>query len=139
MRMYPPIPTYGREAKVPVELGGYTLNSGSVILISPHIFHMDARWWRNPEEFRPERFSKENEKLIPKYAYLPFGGGPRICIGNSFAQMESVLLLATIAHQYRLRLDPADQPVTPEPTLTLRPRHNLTMRLEKREPVQDQE
>jgi cytochrome P450 len=135
LRMYPPIPAYGRETIVPVELGGYTLPAGSIINISPHVFHMDSRWWEKPEEFRPERFSKENEKQIPKYAYLPFGGGPRICIGNSFAEMEAVLLLATIAQQYRLRLDPADQEVVPEPTLTLRPRHNLTMRLERREPV----
>jgi cytochrome P450 len=135
MRLYPPIPTYARQSLVPVELGGYMLPAGSIILISPHVFHMDTRWWHNPEQFEPERFSKENEKSIPKYAYLPFSAGPRVCIGNSFAEMEAVLILATMSQQYRLRLDPADQEVVPEPTLTLRPRHNLTMRLEKREPV----
>jgi len=135
MRLYPPIPTYARQSLVPVELGGYTLPAGSIILISPHVFHKDARWWDNPAQFDPERFSKENEKAIPKYAYLPFSAGPRVCIGNSFAEMEAVLILATMSQQYRLRLDPADQEVVPEPTLTLRPRHNLTMRLEKREPV----
>jgi cytochrome P450 len=135
LRMYPPIPTYGRQPIVPVELGGYSLPPESIILISPHVVHNDRRWWSDPEEFRPERFAKANEKQIPKYAYLPFGAGPRVCIGNSFAQMEAVLLLATIAQQYRLRLDPQDQEVVPQPTLTLRPRHNLTMRLEKRETV----
>jgi cytochrome P450 len=133
MRLYPPIPTYARQAIVPVELAGYTLPAGSIITISPHVFHMDERWWGNPQEFRPERFSKENEKNINKYAYLPFSTGPRVCIGNSFAEMEAVLILATMAQSYRLRLDPVDQEVVPEPTLTLRPRHRVTMRLEKRE------
>ncbi|MEP7287007.1 MAG: cytochrome P450 [Chloroflexota bacterium] len=135
IRLYPPIPSYARQSLVPVELGGYTLPAGSIILISPHVFHKDARWWDEPEAFKPERFSKENEKTINKYAYLPFGGGPRICIGNSFAEMEAVLLLATIAQHYRMQLDPADQEVVPEPTLTLRPRHNLMMRLEKRQAI----
>jgi cytochrome P450 len=135
IRLYPPIPSYARQALVPVTLGGYTLPAGSIILISPHVFHMDGRWWNDPEAFKPERFAKENEQSIAKYAYLPFGGGPRICIGNSFAQMESVLLLATIAQQYRLQLDPADQVVVPQPTLTLRPRHHLMMRLDKRTPA----
>ncbi len=132
VRLYPPIPSIGRETLVPVTLGGYSLPAGAVILISPHVFHKDGRWWNDPETFKPERFAKDNDQFIPKYAYLPFGGGPRICIGNSFAQMEAVLLLATIAGRYCLRLDPADQEVVPEPTLTLRPRHHLMMRLDKR-------
>ncbi len=138
MRLYPPIPSIGRMPLVPVELGGYTLPSGAIVMISPHVIHHDARWWENPDEFRPERFSKENEKEIPRYAYLPFGGGPRVCIGNSFAQMEAVLLLATIARQYQLRPSPVDQEVIPDPKLTLRPRNNLTMRLEKRFQAQTQ-
>ncbi len=132
VRLYPPIPTFGRQSLVPVTLGGYTLPAGAVILISPHIVHRDSRWWDDPETFKPERFAKDNEQLIAKYAYLPFGGGPRICIGNSFAQMEAVLLLATMARQYRLRLNPVDQEVVPQPTLTLRPRHHLMMRVDKR-------
>lgn len=139
MRLYPPIPSIGRQALVPVEVGGYALPADSIVLISPHVLHHDPRWWDAPTEFRPERFSKENEKLIPRYAYLPFGGGPRVCIGNSFAQMEGVLLLATIAQRYQLRPSPADQEVVPEPTLTLRPRHQITMRLEKRTTVGEQQ
>ena len=131
MRLYPPIPTYGRQAIVPVELGGYTLPAGAIILISPHVFHYDARWWDRPEEFIPERFAQEQEKPIVKYAYLPFSAGPHVCIGNSFAEMESVLILATIAQNFRLRLDPIDQDVAAEAKLTLRPRHNIMMRLEK--------
>jgi cytochrome P450 len=132
MRLYPPLPSIGRQSIVPVELAGYSLPTGSIVLISPHALHRDARWWNQPEAFIPERFSKENETSIPRYAYLPFGGGPRVCIGNSFAQMESVLLVATIAQRFQMRPSPADQVAIPEPTLTLRPRHNLTMRLEKR-------
>ena len=135
MRLYPPIPSFARQSLEPVELGGYTLPAGSIFIISPNVVHHDARWWPQPETFQPERFSRDNEKNIEKFAYLPFGGGPRVCIGNSFAEMESVLVLATIAQRYRLRLDPADQPVIPEPTLTLRPRHPPTMRLESRAPV----
>lgn len=135
MRLYPPIPSIGRQATEPVTLGGYELPAGAIILISPYILHHDPRWWSEPEAFQPERFAKENEDALHKYAYLPFGGGPRVCIGNSFAEMEAVLALATMVQHYRLRLDPADQPVIPEPTLTLRPRHRLTMRLERRQPV----
>jgi cytochrome P450 len=135
MRVYPPIPSIGRQALEPVELGGYQLPKGAIVIISPHVLHHDPRWWSDPEAFRPERFAKENEKDVEKFAYLPFGGGPRVCIGNSFAEMEAVLVLATIAQRYRLRLDPADQAVIPEPMLTLRPRHPLTMRLEPRQPV----
>ncbi len=131
MRLYPPIPSIGRMAIEPVELGGYSLPTGSTILISPHVVHRDSRWWDRPDEFIPERFSKEQEKSIARYSYLPFSTGPRVCIGNSFAEMESVLILATIAQRFHLRLDPADQEVAPEPTLTLRPRDNLLMRLEK--------
>jgi cytochrome P450 len=135
MRLYPPIPAFARESLEPVELGGYTLPAGAIIIISANVLHHDPRWWPEAETFMPERFSKENEKALHKYAYLPFGGGPRVCIGNSFAEMEAVLVLATITQKYQLRLSPDDQDVIPEPTLTLRPRHRLTLRLEARQPV----
>jgi len=139
LRLYPPIPSYARQSIVPVELHGYKLPAGSIIMISPHVFHHDARWWDNPEAFIPERFAKENEKSFPKYAYLPFGAGPRVCIGNSFAEMEGVLILATMGQRYRMHLDPADQCVEPEPTLTLRSRYPLTMRPEARQAVRQHE
>lgn len=135
MRLFPPIPSIGRQSLTPVTLGGYDLPAGAIIIISPNVFHYDPRWWPEPEKFLPERFSKANEKSIEKHAYLPFGGGPRVCIGNSFAEMEATLVLATLAQRYQLRLDPADQPVVPEPTLTLRPQRPLTMRVERREQV----
>jgi cytochrome P450 len=136
MRLYPPIPSYARHSLVPVELAGYALPANSIIVISPHVFHRDSRWWDNPDAFIPERFAKDNEKSLVKYAYLPFSTGPRVCIGNSFAEMEAVLLLATIAQRFRLTLDPVDQAVIPEPTLTLRPRHNIMMRVDAIETYQ---
>src|SRR5262249_32103603 len=106
MRLYPPIPSIARIAREPVMLGGYLTPKDTIVTISPHVVHSDPRWFPEPEAFRPERFSKENEKAMPKYAYLPFSTGPRVCIGNTFAMMEAVLALATIAQQYRLRLAP---------------------------------
>ena len=129
MRLYPPIPSIAREAKEDLMIGGYPVPKGMIITISPHVIHRDPRWYADPDTFRPERFSKENEKLLPKYAYLPFSNGPRVCIGNTFATMEAILILATIAQRYRLSLVPG-QSVIPQATLTLRPKHNLQMALE---------
>jgi cytochrome P450 len=131
MRIYSPVPSIGRQAIEDVQLNDLTIPKDTIILIAPHIVHNDARWWDEPEAFRPERF--ENEKDINKYAYFPFGGGPRICIGNSFAMMEGVLVLAAMAQHYQLRHIP-DAPVIPEPTLTLRPKHVMKMRVEARTP-----
>ncbi len=133
MRLYPPIPTFARQAKEDITIGGFFAPKGTIISISPHIVHRDPRWYPEPDTFQPQRFSKENEKLLPKYAYIPFGGGPRICIGNTFAAMEASLLLATMAQHYRLKLMPG-QDVVPEPTLTLRPKTNIMMQVEERQP-----
>jgi len=132
MRLYPPIPSIARLANEDMVIGGYEVPKGMIITISPHVIHRDPRWYDEPDSFRPERFSKENEKLVPKYAYLPFSNGPRVCIGNSFASMEATLILATIAQQYRLRLTPGQQAI-PQATLTLRPKHNLMMALDARQ------
>jgi cytochrome P450 len=134
MRLYPPIPSIARQTIVPTRLGGYDLPAGMIVTISPHVIHRDPRWYAQPDEFRPERFTRENEKALPKHAYLPFSNGPRVCIGNSFAMLEAVLVLASIARQYRLRLEPG-QTVVPQATLTLRPRENMRMRLEQRQPA----
>src|SRR5260221_5795200 len=130
MRLYPPIPIIGRMATEDIEVGGYLVRKGLGITISPHVIHRDPRWYPEPDEFRPERFSAENEKKIPKGAYLPFSNGPRVCIGNSFASMEANLLLATMAQQYRLTLMPG-QEVVPQATLTLRPKENMRMKVER--------
>lgn len=129
MRLFPPVPTIGRWGMQDTEYNGYTIPSHSPLLISVYTMHHDARWFPEPEAFKPERW--EQEKSIPRGAYLPFGGGPRICIGNSFAQMEAVLMLATIAQRYQLRLAP-DQQTTPVPVLTLRPQENIRVMVEAR-------
>jgi len=134
LRLYPPAPTIGREALDAVELGGYRIPKGTIVVIPVHVVHRDARWFADPERFDPLRFTKEKEASRPKFAYFPFGGGPRICIGNSFAEMEANLLLAAIAQRYRLRLADA-APIIPKATITLRPGADVRMRLEARPPT----
>lgn len=129
MRLYPPIPGVGREPIEDIEIGGYFIEKGSDIALMFYPVHHDERWFPNPETFDPERFSPEREKDIPRYAYLPFGGGPRVCIGNAFAMMEAVLVLAAIAQRVTLSLEPGTH-VEMEPLLTLRPKGDLNMRVE---------
>lgn len=132
LRLYPAAWTINREVVEPVEIGGHTYQPGDTLMMSQYVMHRDARFYDEPDSFRPERFAGDLLKRIPAYAYFPFGGGPRICIGNNFALMEAALLLATIAQRYRMRLTSPDQVVEPEPLVTLRPKNGLPMRLEKR-------
>jgi cytochrome P450 len=132
MRLYPATGfLFGREAVEDVELGGYRLKRGSWVFIAPYIVHRDARLFPDPEAFDPERFAPGRVEHIPPYAYLPFGGGPRICIGNSLATMELVLLAATVLQQYRLTLD--QPPPEMEMEIVLRPKGGLRMRAEPRQ------
>lgn len=96
------------------------------------VVHRDTRWYNMPEEFRPERWEGDFAKSIPRFAYFPFGGGPRQCIGNSFALMEATLILATIAQKFSLRLV-LDHPVVPLASITLRPRYGVRVVLEERQ------
>jgi cytochrome P450 len=130
LRLYPPIPEVARQALADVPLGEYVIPAGTIVIVPVFVLHHDPRWFRNPDSFLPERFAKD-AKALPKGAYLPFGGGPRVCIGNAFAQLEATLLLATLAQRYRLSLEPG-RSVTPEATLTLRPKGDLVMRLHAR-------
>jgi len=132
MRIYPPAWIVGREAIEDVEINGYFVPKGSQVNLVFYFAHHDPRWWDEPEAFRPERFSPENEATFNKRAYTPFGGGPRVCIGNSFAMMEARLLLATIAQRYRLSLAPG-QTVAMNPMITLNPLGGLPMTLHARE------
>ncbi len=134
MRLYPPAYGFSRVAVEATTLGDYDVPKGAVLNLYTYGTHRDARLWPEPERFQPERFSPEAEKQIPRYAYLPFGGGPRVCIGNSFAMMEARLLLATLAQQYQLRLAPG-QIVRPDPLITLRPKGGLHMRIDARQPT----
>jgi cytochrome P450 len=119
MRLYPPAWTIGREPLEDFEAGGYRIRAGSIVLVSPWLVHRDARWWSEPLEFRPERWLGDAEASHPRYAYFPFGGGPRKCIGEGFAWMEGVLALATLARRWRLRPVRGAAP-TPQPRITLR-------------------
>src|SRR5713101_5900417 len=131
MRLYPPAWGMARMAVEDAEIGGYRIPKGAGISLAQWVVHRDPRWFENPEEFRPERWENDFAKKIPRFAYFPFGGGPRQCIGNSFAQMEAALILATIAQRFRLRLVPG-HPVVPMPTITLRPKHGIRVTLEPR-------
>jgi len=133
LRLYPAAWTINREVVEPVEIGGHTYEPGDTLMMSQYVMHRQEKYFDDPDEFRPERFAGDLLKRIPAYAYFPFGGGPRVCIGNNFALMEAALLLSTIAQRYRLRLAEPDQKVELEPVVTLRPKNGLPMRLEKRE------
>src|SRR5437667_2001417 len=132
MRLYPPAWGMARLALDDVEIGGYHIPKGSGVSLAQWVVHRDPRWYDNPEEFRPERWETDLVKRLPRFAYFPFGGGPRLCIGNNFALMEAALLLATIAQRFGLRIVPG-HPVVPLPSITLRPRHGIRMTLEARQ------
>ncbi len=134
MRLYPPAWIIGREAIEDVQIGDYFMPKGTQVNCVFYFAHHDPRWWDAPQQFRPERFSPENEENINKHAYTPFGGGPRVCIGNSFALMEARLLLATIAQRYRLSLSPG-QVVEINPKITVNPKNGLPMTLHARERI----
>ena len=128
LRLYPPAWIFGRKTIVDDEIGGYFIPASSMIVLSPYITHRHPAFWEQAEVFDPERFAPAQAAGRPHYAYFPFGGGPRICIGNNFALMEIQLVLATIAQHYRLHLVPG-HPVEPEALLSLRPRSGLPMTL----------
>jgi len=134
MRLYPPAWGMARLAIEDAQIGGYRIPKGSGVSLSQWVVHRDPRWYEAPEEFRPERWEGDLLKRLPRFAYFPFGGGPRQCIGNSFAMMEAELLLAAIAQKFRLRLVP-DQKVEPVASITLRPRHGIRMTLEQCQPA----
>ena len=131
MRLYPPAWGTARTAIEDLEIAGYAVPKGSGVSFTQWTLHRDARWYDAPEEFRPERWEGDLLKRIPRFAYFPFGGGPRQCIGNSFALMEAALTLATIAQQYRFRLVEG-HPVVPLASITLRPRYGIRVTLESR-------
>lgn len=128
MRLYPPVWGVTRKVVADDVIGGFFIPAKSVVAVSPYVTHRHPDVWENPERFDPDRFAPQHAAGRPRYAYFPFLGGPRQCIGSSFAMTEALLILATIAQRYRLRLLP-DHPVVPEPLLTLRPRHGMPMTL----------
>lgn len=132
MRLYPPAWGFGRQAIEDVTFADYTFPKRTNFMLIPYVIHRDARWFDNPERFDPERFNAQNEPNIPRYAYLPFGGGARICIGNSFALMEAKIILASIVQRFELTRTQT-QPVQHEALVTLRPKGGMPMRLKARD------
>jgi cytochrome P450 len=133
MRLYPPAWAMGREAKEPVEIGAYTLPKGAVVLVSTWVTQRDERWWPEPERFDPQRWDAGADVNRPRWAYFPFGGGSRSCIGEAFAWMEAVLVLATIAREWRMEPCSPRHPAL-RPTITLRPRGPMPMCVIRRSP-----
>jgi cytochrome P450 len=131
LRLFPSTWANSRDAVEDDEIGGYQIPGGSLVVFSPYVTHRDPRFWENPAGFDPERFTPERIAARPRYAYFPFAGGPRLCIGYEFAVMEATLAVTTIAQQYRLHLVPGHRS---EPYLlhTLRPRHGVLMTLARR-------
>jgi cytochrome P450 len=131
MRLYPPAWAVGRLTIEDYSVAGYSVPKGSLVLLSQYVMHRDARFFPDPEVFEPYRWLPEAKEARPQFSYFPFGGGPRRCIGEGFAWMEGILLLATLASRWRMRLDPS-HPVELQPVMTLRPRHGLKMTLHHR-------
>jgi cytochrome P450 len=131
MRLYPPAWGVGREAVRDCEIGGTHVPKGTQALMIQWVVHRDPRWFEEPEAFRPERWDGDLERRLPRCAYFPFGDGPRVCIGNHFAMMEAVLVLATIAQRYRL-IRAGDQPLDLVASITMRPKHGIRMMTEER-------
>ncbi|MBI3967523.1 MAG: cytochrome P450 [Chloroflexi bacterium] len=126
LRLYPPAYALSRAPIADDEIEGYRIPAQSVVFLSPFVTHRHPEYWAAPERFDPERFRPEHVAGRPRFAYYPFGGGPRQCIGASFAVMEAQLVLATIAQRYRLHVDP-NHPIALKPTITLRPRHGIVV------------
>jgi cytochrome P450 len=129
MRIYPPAWAMGRQSTAPIALGPYRFPAGTYFFFSQYVMQRDPEYFPDPLRFDPERFTPEAKAARPRFAYFPFGGGGRQCIGESFAWMEGVLLLATIAQKWRLRLLP-DQQIDVQPKITLRPKYPIHMRVE---------
>jgi cytochrome P450 len=131
LRLYPPAWVMSRSAAEDVKIGEYTLPAGSNVILSPWVTHRNAQFFPNPEAFDPERWSPEFEQTLPNFAYFPFGGGPRSCIGNNFALMEAAILLGSVAQRFEISLVPGRR-VEPRASITLRPANVVHVRLRQR-------
>jgi cytochrome P450 len=130
LRLFPPAYVVGREALADCVIGDYDVSAGTTIYFAPWVLHRDPRHFPDPEVFRPERWLDGSTASVPRYAYIPFGGGPRVCIGERFAMMEGVLVLVTLLRRFRLEMAGPD-PV-PFPSITLRPEGGPVMRVRAR-------
>ncbi len=130
MRLYPPAWAFARNAIQEDEIGGYAIPKGAYVVLLPYATHRHPDFWERPDVFDPERFEPVRAAQRHRFAYFPFGGGPRLCIGNQFALTEAHLILATILSQYQFRLLPGTN-VVPEPLVTLRPGGGLLMTVQR--------
>jgi cytochrome P450 len=128
MRLYPPAWGMAREALIEVDIGGYHFPKGAEFVMSPWVLHHDQKNFDDPEVFKPERWDGDLAHRLPRFAYFPFGGGPRVCIGNRFAMMEAKLVLAVAIQRFRFEVTPETE-LTLLPSVTLRPRHGVRLRL----------
>jgi cytochrome P450 len=131
LRLYPPAWGFSRRALSDDEIGGYRVPRGALVFVIPFVIHRRPKLWPDPDRFDPDRFAPEHVAVRPRFAYLPFSGGPRGCIGNQFAMVEASLIVAAIAQRYRIVLVPG-QTIRPEPLITLRPKPGIYVTLEKR-------
>ncbi|HJU35199.1 MAG TPA: cytochrome P450 [Nitrososphaera sp.] len=131
MRLYPPVWTMGRYVEDDYNVGQYTIPAGSSILMSQYVMHRDPRYYEEPEQFNPDRWTAKFKADLPRFSYFPFGGGIRGCIGEPFAWMEGILIVAIIAQKWTMRLVPG-QRIKLDPAITLRPRYGMKMKLIKR-------
>ena len=132
MRLYPPAWTLSaRQASEDTTIGDVAIPKDSLVFIAPYVLHRNPAYFPKPEQFDPERFAPEREQQLPRYGYLPFGGGPRVCIGNNFAMMEAQLIIATIAQRFHLYMVP-EQQIELNPQVTLSNKHGMRMRIEER-------
>ncbi len=131
MRLYPSAWSISRRAIEDDQIDGYHIPAGAIVAMSPYVMHRHPAYWNDPDCFQPERFAPGRETERPHFAYFPFGGGARKCIGEHFALMESMIIVPAIAQRFRLRLLP-DHPVEPHALVTLRPRHGILVNLERR-------
>lgn len=131
MRLYPPAWAISRESTAPFQLGGYDFPAGTTIFICPWVLHRDPRHFEEPDAFRPERWMGNLARELPRFAYMPFGGGPRVCIGQRFALNEAMIVLATMAQRFSAEWQ-SDHKVTPFPSITLRPKGGVWLKLRTR-------
>ena len=132
MRLFPPAWGIGRRALIDQMIGPYRVPADSIVLLSPFVTQRDPRFFSEPDEFKPERWTAEWKSSLPQFSYFPFGGGPRRCIGEGFAWAEAILVLATLCQRWRVRLDQS-KTVEPQALFTLRPRGGIRMRIERRQ------
>jgi cytochrome P450 len=131
MRLYPPAWTIGRQAINEYKVDKYVIPAGSIVLMSQYVMHHDPRYFPDPDLFYPDRWTKQAKIQLPRFSYFPFGGGIRGCVGEPFAWMEGILLIATIWHQWKMYHDP-EHKVELKPLITLRPKYGMRMKLERR-------